>query len=195
MLHCDLTAVCSSSSTWNHGPADCRASVDGILVVCPNVDSSSPKLFGDPFVTCRWIIPQCARTWKGTALKASIDIGMQNQIKSWHLVILQGRPHPSFLYLSLNVEGNWSTTDDFMTSFLHFSLFSTAFWDLANSRLVHALMLSSHLFFGLPCLLPPFTVPCKMLLDRPDERGTCPYHFSLPLFTMVRRSSCGPIAG
>ena len=35
---------------------------------------------------------------------------------------------------------------------------------------------------------------CKMVLARPDERETCPYHFSLRLFTMVKRSSCGPIA-
>ena len=76
------------------------------------------------------------------------------------------------------------TTDGFTTSFLHFSLFSTALWDLANSRPVHFLMLSSHLFFCLPCLLPPFTVPCKMVLARPDERETRPYHFSLRLFTM-----------
>ena len=83
--------------------------------------------------------------------------------------------------------------DDFATSLLHFSLFSTALWDLANSRPIHSLMLSSHLFLCLPCLLPPFTVPCKMGLSRPDERETCQYHCSLRLFTMVR-SSCGPIA-
>ena len=65
---------------------------------------------------------------------------------------------------SLNREGRWSTTDVFATSFLHFCLFSTALWDLPNSRPVHSLMLSSHLFLCLPCLLPPFTVPCKMVL-------------------------------
>ena len=53
-----------------------------------------------------------------------------------------------------------------------FSLFSTALWDLPNSRPVHSLMLSSHLFLCLPCLLPPFTAPCKMVLARPDERET-----------------------
>ena len=95
---------------------------------------------------------------------------------------------------SLNREGRWGTTDNFTTSFLHFSLFSTALWDLANSKTVHSLMLSSHLFLCLPCLLHPFTVPCKMVLARPDERETCPYHCSLHLFTMVRRSSCGPSA-
>ena len=57
---------------------------------------------------------------------------------------------------SLNREGRWGTTNDFATSFLHFSLFSTALWDLPNSRPVHCLMLSSHLFLCRPCLLPPF---------------------------------------
>ena len=32
-----------------------------------------------------------------------------------------------------------------------------------------------------------------MVLAGTNERETCPYHFSLRLFTMVRRSSCGPI--
>ena len=71
---------------------------------------------------------------------------------------------------SLNREGRWGTTDDFATSFLHFSLFCTALLDLPNSRPVHSLMLSSNLFLCLSCLLPPFTVPCKMVLARPDER-------------------------
>ena len=47
--------------------------------------------------------------------------------------------------------------------------FSTAFWDLANSKPVHSPMLSSRLFFCLPCLLPLFTVPCKMVSARPDK--------------------------
>ena len=67
---------------------------------------------------------------------------------------------------SLNREGRWGATDNFATSFLHFSLFPTALWDLANSGPVHSLMLSSNLFLCLPCLLPPFTVPCKMVLAR-----------------------------
>ena len=95
---------------------------------------------------------------------------------------------------SLNRENRWGTTDDFATSFLHFSLFSTALWDLPNSRPVHSLMLSYHLFLCLPCLLRPFTVPCKMVLARCDERETWPYHCSLHLFTIIRRSSCGPVA-
>ena len=46
-------------------------------------------------------------------------------------------------HLALNRQGRRGTTDDFTTSFLHFTLFSTAPWDLANSRPVHSLMLSS----------------------------------------------------
>ena len=98
------------------------------------------------------------------------------------------------LHLSLTREGRWGTTDDFTTSFLHSFMFSTSLWDLANSRPIHSLMLSSHLFLRLPCLLPPFTVLWKMVLARAYERETCPYHCSLRLFIMVRRSSCGPIA-
>ena len=93
---------------------------------------------------------------------------------------------------SLNREGRWGTTDDFATSFLHFSLLSTALWDFPNSRPVHSLMLSSHLFLCPPCLLPPFTVPCKMALARPDEQET--FNCSLRLPTMVRWSLCGLIA-
>ena len=96
-------------------------------------------------------------------------------------------------HLSLNRKGRWGTTHDFTTSFLHFSLFSTALWDLANSRPVHSPM-SSHLFLCLPCLLPPFTVPCKVVLARPDDQETCPYYCSLCLFMMVRRSLCDPVA-
>ena len=73
---------------------------------------------------------------------------------------------------SLNREGRWGATDGFATSFLHFSLFSTALWDLPNSRPVHCLMLSSHLFLCPPFLLSSFTVPYKMVLARPDERET-----------------------
>ena len=99
-----------------------------------------------------------------------------------------------FRHLPLNRKVRWGTLDDFTTSFLHFSLFSTALWNFANSSPIHSLMLSSNLFLCLPCLLPPFTVPCKMVLVRPDERETCTYHFSLRPITMVRRSSCGSIA-
>ena len=65
--------------------------------------------------------------------------------------------HHHHHHQSLNHEGHWGTTDDFTTSFLLFSFFfpfSTALWDLVNSRPVHSLMLSSLLFLCQPCLLP-----------------------------------------
>ena len=74
----------------------------------------------------------------------------------WELII-----HHHHLFL--NHEGRSGATDDFATSFLQFSLLSAGLWDLANSRPVHSLMLSSHLLLCRPCLLPPFPVPCKMV--------------------------------
>ena len=61
--------------------------------------------------------------------------------------------HHHHHHQSLNCEGRWGTTDDFSTSLLHFPLFSTFVWDLPNSRPIHSVMLSSHLFLCLPCLL------------------------------------------
>ena len=58
------------------------------------------------------------------------------------------------LHLFLNCVGQWGTTDDITTSFLHFPLFFTARLDFANPKPAHSLMLSSHLFFCLLCLLP-----------------------------------------
>ena len=101
--------------------------------------------------------------------------------------------HHHHYHLSLHREVRWGSTDDFTISSLHFPLFSTALWYLPNSRPVHSLMLSSHLFLSPPCLLLPFTVPCKVILARPDKRETWPYYCSLSLFTIVR-SSYGPIA-
>ena len=54
-------------------------------------------------------------------------------------------------------------------------------------------MLSSHPFLCLPLHLPPWTVPCRIVLASLDDHVTYPYHFSLCLFTEVRRSSYGPM--
>ena len=51
-------------------------------------------------------------------------------------------------HLSLDREGRWGTTDDFTTSFPHFSRFSIAPWDSVNSKPVHSLMLSFKAFQG-----------------------------------------------
>ena len=72
-------------------------------------------------------------------------------------------------------------------------LFSAFRSMMFRSRPVRSLMLSSHRFLSLPLRLPPWTVPCTIVLASPDDRVSCPYHFSLRLFTEVR-SSCGPMA-
>ena len=45
---------------------------------------------------------------------------------------------------------------------------------------------SDVVFPSLLIVLPPFTVPGKMVLARPNQRETWPYHCSLRLFTMVK---------
>ena len=110
--------------------------------------------------------------------------------------------HHHYHHLSFNHKGHLGTTGDITTSFLHFSLFSTAFLDLANSRPFHFLMLSSHLFFFflVVCLVFLPLSLCLAMQDfcfvfaRPDEWETGPYRCRLFLFRMVRRSSCGPSA-
>ena len=62
----------------------------------------------------------------------SFTPGGQNNTCIWG-----DRGHILHHHLSLNHKGRWGTKDDLTTSFLHFSLFSTALWDLPNSRPVH----------------------------------------------------------
>ena len=88
-------------------------------------------------------------------------------------------------YLSRSLADRWGTTVDFTTSFLHCSWFSAFRSVMFHWRPVHSLMLSSHRFLCLPLRLPPWTVPCRIVLASPDDRVTCPYHFSLRLFTII----------
>ena len=56
---------------------------------------------------------------------------------------------------------------------------------------VHSFILSSHLFFCLPLLLAPFTVPCRTVFAMPEYLEIWPYLLSFRFFTMVMRSgSC-----
>ena len=81
-------------------------------------------------------------------------------------------------YLSRSLADRWGTTVDFTTSFLHSSQFSAFRSMIFHSRPVHSLMLSFHRFLCLPLRLPPCTVPSRLVLANPDDRVTCPYHFS-----------------
>ena len=95
---------------------------------------------------------------------------------------------------SLNLGGRRGTTDDAATIPFHPSLSSAALRESPNPIPVHSLMLSSHLFFCLPLLLAHFTVPCRIVFAMPEDIEMWPYHLSFRFFTMVRRSSCTPIA-
>ena len=79
------------------------------------------------------------------------------------------RHYRKILHISYKDQGRWGTTDDFATSFLRFFLFSTT---LPNSRPVHSLMLSSHLFLCLPSLSPTLTVPWLDLMNRRHDHTT-----------------------
>ena len=96
-----------------------------------------------------------------------------------------GKPNKIDLpsYLSHSLADHWGTTVDFTTSFLHSSQFAPFHSMIFHSRPVHSLMLSSRRFLCLPLRLPPWTVPCRIVLASPDDRVTCMYHFSLHLFT------------
>ena len=95
---------------------------------------------------------------------------------------------------SLNLGGRRGTTDDAETIPFHPSLSSAALRESPNPIPIHSLMLSSHLFFCLPLLLAAFTVPCRTVFAMPEDFEMWPYHLSFRFFTMVRRSSCTPIA-
>ena len=118
---------------------------------------------------------------------------------SWMELSVTGHLSLSSLHLSGSLADCWGTTVHFTTSFLHSSRFSAFRSMIFHSVPVHSLMLSSHRFLCLPLRLPLWTVPCRIVLASPDDHVTCPYHFSLHLFTEVRRSSYGltafPILG
>ena len=86
------------------------------------------------------------------------------------------------------------TTDDVATIPFHPSMSSAALRESPNPISVDSLMLSSHLFFCLPLLLAPFTVPCRIVFAKPQDLEMWPYYLSFRFFTIVRRSSYTPIA-
>ena len=90
--------------------------------------------------------------------------------------------------------GRWSgTTDKLATIPFHLVLFSAALFDLAKSIPDHSLILSPHLFFCLPLFLFPFTVPCRIVLAKPEDLETRPNHLSFHFLTRVRSSSYSPM--
>ena len=109
--------------------------------------------------------------------------------------ILKGQMNHTSLISSqsLNLGGRRGTTDDVATTPFHPSLSSATLRESPNPIPVHSLMLSSHLF-RLLLLFAPFTVPCRIVFAMPEDLEMLPYHLSFRFYTMVRRSSCTPIA-
>ena len=71
--------------------------------------------------------------WKGVLDSHGIGNCKDNgrlhlEFCSEHQLVITHHHHHQYL----NREGRWGTTDDFATSFLHFPLFSTALWGLAE---------------------------------------------------------------
>ena len=93
---------------------------------------------------------------------------------------LPSRKHILFysLFYPITLEDRRGTTDEFATIPFHLVLFSAALVELAKSIPVHSLILSSHLFFCLPLILFPFTVPCRIVFARPEDLETWPNHLS-----------------
>ena len=71
---------------------------------------------------------------------------------------------------------------------------SAALVELTKSIPVHSLTLSSRLFFYLPLLFFPFTVPCRVLFPKPEDLETWPNHLSFCFWTRVRSSRYSPMA-
>ena len=82
------------------------------------------------------------------------------------LILLPCLPFTS-LHLSHSLFDRWGTKDDRATTVFHSSLFSAFRRASPNFNPVHSVMLSSHLFFCLPLLLPPYTVPCRIIFASP----------------------------
>ena len=95
---------------------------------------------------------------------------------------------------SLNLGGRRGTTDDVATIPFQPSLSFAALRESPNPIPVYSLMLSSHLFFCLTLLLAPFTIHCRIVFAMPEDLEMWPYHLSFLFFTIVRRSSCTPVA-
>ena len=99
----------------------------------------------------------------------------------------------SLTHSSRSLNDRWCIKDDRATTFLHSSLSSAFRKASTNPNPVNSDILSSHLFFCLPVLLPSCTVPCRIIFASPLDLVKCPYHLNLRFLTVVIKSSYDPI--
>ena len=94
-----------------------------------------------------------------------------------------------FSYSPITLGGYLGTTHELATIPFHLVLFPAAQTELAKSIPVHSLIMSSHLFFYLPLLLFPFTVPCRIVFAKPEDHEMWPKYLSFRFLARVRRLS------
>ena len=96
----------------------------------------------------------------------------------------------STLFYPVTLDGRRGTTDQFATNPFHLDLFLAALVELAKSIPVHSLIFflptSSSV---LPLFLLSFTVPCMIVLARPEDLEIWPNHISFRFLTRVRSLS------
>ena len=73
----------------------------------------------------------------------------------------------------------WGIKDDRATTFSPFLSVLSLLKDFTQPNPVHSNISSSSLFSCLPFLLPPCTVPCRIIFASLVDLVMCPYHFSL----------------
>ena len=100
----------------------------------------------------------------------------------------------SILFYPIALEGCRDTTDEFATIPFHLVLFSAALVELATSIPVHSLILSFHLFFCLPFVLCPYTVPCRIAFAKPEDIQMWRNYLRFHVLTRVRSPSYSPMA-
>ena len=92
---------------------------------------------------------------------------------------VRARITPLHFTYPLSLADHWGTKNDRATTFLYPDLFS-AFRGLhPNLNLSIPLRCLPISFFSLPFLLPPCTVPCRIIFASPVDLVMCPYDLSL----------------
>ena len=116
-----------------------------ILCCCPSsISSADNGVAHPPRCLEGWLWWGSHGVWHAWTMQVSVSWQLPEEVpvdpkRSWSC---SAPCRWSCVHLSPNCGDCWSTTEDFKPSFLHFSLYSTAIWDLANSRPVHSFMLS-----------------------------------------------------
>ena len=115
-------------------------------------------------------------------------------LEHYHIKALTSISILFFLFYPIALESCRDTTDEFATIPFHLVLFSAALVELAKSIPVHSLIFSFHLFFCIPFVLCPYTVPCRIAFAKPEDIQMWRNYLSFHILTRVRSSSYSPMA-